>query len=350
MTTDLSRRTRQGRVTISDVAHQAGVSLATVSHVLNDRRGHVGEVTRARVQQVIHEMGYRPSAVAQSLAARRTRTIGLIVADVADPFFAPIAMGVERAAERQGYGVLLCQAATLAAERRYVAVLEGKRVDGVIVASHSLRRPTEHFSRLVERGIPVVAINRPHPPASVDWVGFDYVEASASAVRHLVGLGHRALACLTGPTDGRTAFHSARGAVEGFRVGLKAAGLRPVRQWVRSAPFSYEAGFALGQRIAAGPRRPTGLVVASEDIALATVRGLRSTGVRVPQDVGIVSIGDAPFLEYAEPPLTALRFPLEGSGARAVVLVIQRLQNPHCPIAREVLRGHLIGRQSCGEP
>ncbi len=348
MAADHERRIPQARVTISDVARRAGVSLATISHVLNDRRGHVGGTTRLRVLQIIREMGYRPSAVAQSLAARRTRTIGLILADVADPFFAPIAMGVERAAERQGYSVLLCQAPSLAAERRYAAVLEGKRVDGVILASHSVRLPTPHISRLVERGVPVVTVNRPHPPASVDCVGFDYVAAGAVAVRHLVALGHRTLGCITGPITGRAAYLSGQGALEGFRTAITAAGLRPADRWMQRAPLSYEAGLALGRRIARWRHRPTALVVASEDLALGTARGLRSAGLRVPQDVGIVSLGDAPFLAYTEPPLTAVRFPLEAGGARAVALLLRRLQDPHCPPVRELLQGNFIGRQSCG--
>ncbi|MCX5733919.1 MAG: LacI family DNA-binding transcriptional regulator [candidate division NC10 bacterium] len=348
MAADHQRRGRQPRVTISDVARQAGVSLATVSHVLNKRSTHVGGATRTRVLQVIREMGYRPSAVAQSLAARRTSTIGLIVADVADPFFAPIAMGVEQAAERQGYGVLLCQASSLAAERRYAAVLEAKRVDGVIVASHSVRRPNAHLLALVERGIPMVAVNRPLQPGSVDWVGFDYAGAAVAAVAHLVNLGHRTLGCVTGPVTGRAAYRSGRGAVEGFRLGLQAAGLRPVPRWVQTAPLSYDAGFALGREIARWPSRPRAFVVASEDLALATVRGLRFAGLRVPQDVALVSLGDAPFVEYTEPPLSAVRFPLEASGRRAMALLLQRLQHPHCPLAQEILRGDLIVRQSCG--
>jgi LacI family transcriptional regulator len=348
MSADRQRRVHQARITISDVARRAGVSLATVSHVLNGRSGHVGGATRTRVLQVIREMGYRPSAVAQSLAARRTRTIGLIVADVADPFFAPIAMGAEQAAERQGYGVLLCQAASLAAERRYAAVLEGKRVDGVILASHSVRRPNAHLLGLVERGIPVMAVNRPLQPGSIDWVGFDYVAAAAAAVAHLVGLGHRNLGCVTGPVTGRSAYLSAQGAAEGFRLGLQMADLRLVSRWVRNVPLSYEAGFGLGRGMACWPSRPTALVVSSEDLALATVRGLRSTGFRVPQDVAIVSLGDAPFVEYTEPPLTAVRFPMEESGRRAVALLLQRLQNPLYPPAREILQGDIIVRESCG--
>lgn len=348
MAADSQPRGRQARVTISDVARQAGVSLATVSHVLNRSNGHVGEATRTRVLQVIREMGYRPSAVAQSLAARRTQTIGLIVADVADPFFAPIAMGVEQAAEQQGYSVLLCQASSPAAERRYAAVLEDKRVDGVILASHSVRRPNAHITALVERGIPVVAVNRPLPPRWVDWVGFDYGGAAAAAVAHLASLGHRSLGCVSGPVTGQTAYLSAQGAAEGFRRGLQAAGLRLVSRWIRNAPLSYEAGFGLGQGFARWPSRPTALVIGSEDLALAAVRGLRSGGLRVPQDVAIVSLGDALFLEYTEPPLSAVRFPLEASGRRAMALLLQRLQHPHCPPAHEILRGDLIVRQSCG--
>jgi len=345
---DRSRRGRQPRVTISDVATRAGVSLATVSHVLNRATTHVSGTTRARVLQVIRELGYRPSAVAQSLAARRTRTIGLIVADVADPFFAPIAMGVEQAAERQEYGVLLCQASSLAAERRYAAVLEGKRVEGVILASHSVRRPNAHLLALVERGIPVVAVNRPLRPGVIDWVGFDYVAASAAAVAHLVKLGHRALGCIVGPVTGRSAYLSAQGATEGFRLGLQAAHLAAASRWIRSAPMSYEAGFALGRAIADWPDRPTAFVVASEDLALATVRGLRSAGLRAPQDVAIVSLGDAPFVEYTEPPVSAVRFPMEAGGRRAVALLLQRLENPQSPPIQEILQGELIVRQSCG--
>jgi LacI family transcriptional regulator len=342
------RRARQPRVTISDVAHRAGVSLATVSHVLNRANGHVGGATRTRVLRVIRDLGYRPSAVAQSLAARRTQTIGLIVADVADPFFAPIAMGVEQAAERQGYGVLLCQAPSLGAERRYAAVLEAKRVDGVILASHSVRQPNAHLLGLVERGIPVVAVNRPLPPCSVDWVGFDYAGAGAAAVAHLVGLGHRALGCVTGPVAGRQAYLSAKGAKEGFRQGVLAADLPLVRRWMISVPFSYEAGFRLAQRVARWPCRPTALVVGSEDLGLAIVRGLRATGLRVPQDVAIVDLGDAPFAAYTEPPLSAVRFPLEASGTRAMELLLQRLQDPLRPSVQEILRGDLIVRESCG--
>ncbi|MCC7210127.1 MAG: LacI family DNA-binding transcriptional regulator, partial [Anaerolineae bacterium] len=288
------------RITIIDIARRAGVSSQTVSRVLNNKPD-VADETRRRIESVIAELEYRPNELARGLRSQNTRTIGLIVPDNANPFFAEIAKGVENAGFEAGYSVILCNSAQMPErELEYVNVLQAKGVDGIIFISTTTH--IHHIRPIVERGIPVVMFFREAGDLDVDTFKIDNGLAGYLSTQHLIELGHRDIACIMPRSD---ELPSGR-RVDGFRRAMAEAGL-PVneRLVVRGNNLLSGGEAAVAELLRTG--EPFSAIFAANDaMAIGAMRALRESGLRAPEDVSVTGVDGILLGEYVDPPLTTV--------------------------------------------
>ena len=326
-------------MTVHDVAGRAGVSIGTVSHVISGRQ-HVAPATRQRVEAAMAALGYRPNRVARSLILRSTHTLGMVIPDVANPFFGDLMRGVEEVARGRGYSVLFGNSDNDGdQEARYLDEFIERRVDAllVVVAAHRSSRLAD-----LPADLPVVALDRLPDAWPHDAVVADNRAGVDLAVEHLVSLGHRRLGLVGGDPELATA----RERRAGFEAGVKIRGIEPV--WMSEGAFSLESGRAQAVALFGTPREtwPTAIVATDDLLALGVLLAARERGVRIPGDVSIVGFDDITFARLSDPPLTTVRQPAREMGSRGARLVFQRLDGE--PELREVivLRPELVVRAS----
>src|SRR3954447_12186282 len=268
--------------TIREVAEQAQVSVSTVSHVINRTR-FVDSETQERVRQAISTLGYRPNLLARSLRRRETRTIGLLVPDNANPYFAEFARVIENAGFAEGYSVILCNSdRSEAKEETYVDVLLAKQVDGLVVISSTER--IDLLQRVLDVGVPLVVVDRNLTGLSVSQVLVANEQGGYLAGRHLVELGHRRVGCIGGPSEGNPSWDR----VLGFKRALAEAGVSLPPQAIVAGDFRYTGGEA-GMRALLEHNRGLTAVFASNDLmAIGAMITLRQAGLRVPEDVSVI--------------------------------------------------------------
>ncbi|HEX9017404.1 MAG TPA: LacI family DNA-binding transcriptional regulator [Chloroflexota bacterium] len=340
-------RPARTRITMADVARDAGVSTTTVSHVINGTR-RVDDATRDRVLNSISTLKYHHNQVARSLATRVTGTIGVVIEEIVNPLFPPALEGVEREAAKLGYSVIACGAPDFESERRALATLQEKRVDGVILVSLSLPRKHDHLRDLRSDGVPVVAVNRyPHNP-DIDFFYFDYAGGTAVATDHLLQLGRRRLAHLAGPLSGPRTRPSAVERLAGFRHALESEDLPFERRLVVESDYGYESALVAARTLLATNPLPTGVVAWNDISALAVLRAAQERGMTVPADLAVVAIGDEPFATCATPSLTAARLPAREAGILAARLIDRLVREGSIEPQCVVLPCQLVIRESCG--
>ncbi|WP_229925099.1 LacI family DNA-binding transcriptional regulator [Streptomyces sulfonofaciens] len=333
-------------MTIHDVARAAGVSPATVSRVFNG-----GNVTPARahsVQQAAAALGFAPNRVARSLRKQRSSVIGLVIPDIGNPFFTSLARGVEDAAQRTSLSVVLCNSdEDTDKERRYLEVALGEQMAGVIVAAAS--RDRTDLGPLIERGIPVVAVDRRPHEADVDAVMVDNHHGGEVATRHLLKSGYRRIACITGPEGASTSEER----LAGYRAALRTAGHRPesadARAHVRHADFRVEGGRLAMRELLAMPEPPDAVFVANNLMTIGVLEALREAG-QEPPDLGVLSFGDIPWASLVRPSLTTVELPSYELGRTAAELLLQRMSGGSSALQTVVLRTTLHARESTAGP
>jgi DNA-binding LacI/PurR family transcriptional regulator len=319
--------------TVRDVAARAGVSIATVSRAL---RGHanVEPATRQRVEEAARALSYRPSGVARSLRLRATRTIGLIVTDIENPYFPQVVSAVEDAARERGYSVLLADGRRdPEREIESLEVLAEREVDGLIIASTTLT--LRHQVRIREVPCPVVIVNSESTVSAVPAVLSDNAGGGRVAAEHLLGLGHRRLAYLAAPSADDRAVHER---IEGVRAALWAEGLARGALIIVPAAPGVDGG-ALAAVMAMGADSAISALICSNDLtAIGVIRGLRSLGLRVPADVSVVGFDDIEMAAHVDPPLTTIRQATDEMGHWAVASLLQRIDR-----GREATAGQVGG-------
>lgn len=326
--------------TISQVAERAGVSVTTVSHVINETR-FVSSAVRERVQQAMDELGYRPNALARSLRRGETHTLGLILPDSSNPFFAEVAQNIEVAAFEQGYNVILCNAqGEPSKERLYLDVLQKRQVDGLILLSTG--EDGESLSRALHRDIPIVMVDRDLPTADADVVLVDNRLGAAIAIDHLLHLGHRRIGCISGPSH---ITPSAR-RVSGYRDSLAGAGIAFDETLVVRGDFHPESGRAGALALLNRPDRPSAIFACNDLMAIGAVRAACELGFSVPEDVSVVGFDDIQLASYVTPPLTTVVQPKAGMARTAVHLLFERMADRSLPVRRQVLSPALVARAS----
>jgi LacI family transcriptional regulator len=303
--------------TIANVAERAGVSTATVSRVLAGA-GNVRPDTRARVLEAVAALDYRPSGVARALRRRETATLGLVVTDIANPFYPELVLGLEDHARRRGFSVLLCNAAEDAdRESAYLDLLLERRVDAAIIASGGMAR--RHAGRLAEFPVPVVFVNVQPSPNGIPAVACDDHTGGWLAARHLLSCGHRQLLHIAGPADaGETSQR-----VDGVRAAVAAhPGAELI---VVDGDGHLEGGRRTMMRAAQLVTPPFGVVAHNDLTAIGAMSVLPDLGLDVPHDVGVVGFDDIMLSAFVAPPLTTVKQEKYGMGVWGIDAVARRL-------------------------
>ena len=319
-------------VTRDDVARRAGVSVATVSYVLNQGPRGVSEDKRRRVLDAVEALGYRPNAIARSLRARRTRILGLVLPNSASPYFAALSHTVEEAAAARGYQVVVSNAAdSPAREASQIEALLRLRVDGVIWVPADRRpssRDAAHVVGVVRPDVPTVQVDRALPGSAGDYdvVMSDNAGGGRLAADHLVALGHRRVAVISG----RREHVHAQQRLAGARRRLAESGIELPPDLVAFTDFTYAAGAAAPARWLALPpgERPTAIVAGNDRTAIGVLHAAAQAGVRVPQDLSVVGFNDTPQAAFTVPPLTTVAQPLDAIAAEAVDRLLARIERP----------------------
>jgi DNA-binding LacI/PurR family transcriptional regulator len=320
--------------TLEEVAALAGVSRATVSRVVNGSP-KVSPAVRAQVERAVAKLGYVPNRAARSLVTRRADSVALVVSEphtrfLSEPFFAGTVRGVSAALADTGVQLLLLIAHDLPDRGRLERYVVGGHVDGVLLASLHGDDPLP--GTLERAGVPAVLVGRPAGTGPASYVDADNRGGARQAVDHLVRRGRRRIATIAGPQD----MGVGQDRLDGWRDGLRAAGLAADDDPVEAGDFTEEGGAAAMARLLARPGRPVDAVFAASDLmAAGALRALRAGGRRVPDDVAVVGFEDSAVARYAQPPLTTVRQPIEEMGRQATRLLLAK-------VAGEAAGMHLI--------
>jgi LacI family transcriptional regulator len=331
------------RVTVKDVARVAGVSQATVSKALNDSR-EVSAETRERVSAVASGLGYRPNAIARSLKARHTHTLGVITNDSDGLFTTAMVRGLAEVASENGFGVFVCNSYDkVAKERQHLELLLDKQVEGILLIGY----------KVAERGAPasptgstpVVYLYEYTTAVRAPCIVPDDEGGSRLATSHVLNLGRRRVAFINGPPT----YEATRLRLTGYRGALRDGGVAFEPEFVRVAPdWNQDSGFRLAREVMRRREPPNGIVCANDELAAGAILGLRELGLGVPADVSVIGFDDRPFAAHLPIPLSTIAMPLYEMGQRAAEEIFRGLAGEE--LRSEIVRipCKLIVRESCG--
>ena len=337
-----NRRKPSKAASIYDVARESGVSVFTVSAVVNNK-AHVGKKLRERVEAAIQKLNYRPNLIARSLAKQQTHTIGMIVPDIVNPFFPMVVRGAEDAAREHGYNLLICNSDdVLEKEESTVELLLSKRVDGILLtkAAEEFRPPLRQMIR--EVNIPFVLVMRTYAKLTKDAVITDDYQGAYDAVCHLARAGRKRIGLIGGPLK----VSNAMARFEGFRDALKAKALPYDPELVVQGDYRIESGVRAGHALLS--HRPDGIYVANYLMTVGLLKAAEEIGLRCPEDFGLVSFDDYPWLGIFRPKLTTVELPKHQLGREAAELLISRIEGNCDKAFVRTLQPELRIRESCG--
>jgi LacI family transcriptional regulator len=329
---------------MKQVAEKAGVSTTTVSHVINETRV-VSKEVRERVLSAIQELHYIPSAVARSLKNDKTHTLGMVVPNSSNPYFAELIQGIEDAAFNLGYSIILCNAYDDPKKQvAYIRVLMEKRIDGLILVSSGFDRELTRL--LSNEAIPKLLVDRELPGVAADFVESDHEHAGYLATKYLIDLGHREIACVSGPED----LLSSSARVAGYRRALRDAQITPRAEHLLYADFTSKGGFDAFRELLSMRVRPTAVFSGNDLMAIGGICAANEQGVRVPDELSVIGYDDIALASYCNPPLTTISQPKREIGALTARILIERIINGDAPLRRELLQPVLVVRKSTAAP
>lgn len=332
-------------VRLKDVATAAGVDISTASRVLNNEAGQrVAADTRDRILAAADELGYRPNAIARALRTARSNTLGIAVPQLDNPVFAQIIIGATAAAHARGYDLLISLVEDAAGGAGvYERLSDANRVDGLLVAT--LEEEAGLRRTLQRTAVPYVVVNR-RLRGVPNFVALDNFEAAKTATEFLISLGHRRI----GHLAGRIAGYNGSQRLAGYEAALREAGIEPDPALVSEAGYTLEGGTRGTDAMLAVRRRPTAILAATVMSGAGALKALHAAGVRVPDDMSVMSIHDMAMAEMLQPPLTALRLPAREMGAVAAEGLIDLLEEKSEAVARILKPEGLVLRASTSAP
>jgi LacI family transcriptional regulator len=327
-------------VTVANVAQRAGVSSATAARVLSGR-GYASERARRAVLEAAKEIGYVPNHIARSLRTRRTMLAGLLIGDVENSFYSVIAKNVESVASNAGYQVVLCNSNDdPETEKQYLQLLDGIRVDGLIITPTG--RNQRHLRRLLEKGTVIVQIDRMVDGVNADAILLDNEAGAVAAMSHLIAAGHSRIGILTGPRDVLTA----RDRLAGYERALREHGIPLRPELIKEGSFLHEHAIEAATELLRSRPAPTAIFAANNVLAEGCFLALGSLGLRVPRDVSLVAFDDVPWMTMVAPQLTAVRQPVADMARSAAELLLRRLGDNGPVPSTSVFRSELVVRGS----
>ena len=338
---------------MKEVAVGAGVSIATVSRVIN-QNGYVTPALEEKVRRTMGVLNYQPSALARSLRRQETQSIGVLVPKLSQPFFSLLGYAIEQALFTQGYRAFLCSAEEdPAKESAYLEMLLRQRVDGVILVPTG--RSLANVERLLGKKLPVVLVDRDLPALHVDRILGDNVSGGSQIARHLLDLGHRRIAVIGAEPHSESMARR----LAGVRQALGEAGIKPTEECLAtSTGEQFELGSATTERLSRQPRRPTAVIALTDMLAVGALHGAVKAGLQLPKDLSVTGFDDIPLASYILPELTTVAQPITQMAERAVtrllLLIQERLvrlpEDPELKPQCMVLPTRLIVRNSTVAP
>ena len=329
--------------TIKDVARLVGVSTATVSHVINNTR-HVSEGLKKKILEAIDELHYHPNAVARSLVKKKTHTIGIIISDILNPFYTAIVRGIEDVTYESGYNVMLCNSdEDPEKEVLYIQILLERRIDGLVISSAFQDGVHPLISKL--KMVPLVTIVRKVRGSACDSVFGDNVEGVYQAVRHLIQLGHRRIAIISGPRG----LSSGEERLLGYQKALGDHGITVDSNFIKFGDFKRESGYTLTKEVLQQKEGPTALFVANNQMTIGALNAVNELSLRVPEDLSLASFDDMEWYSFLNPPLTTVEQSPYVMGKTAGEMLLQRINRKRKGVKKIVIPSRLIVRQSTAE-
>lgn len=335
------------KTTIKDIARMAKVSHTTVSRALNDK-SRIKDETKKRILSIARQLNYRPNFIARSLVMKQTKTLGLVITTIANPFYTELSQGIETTAIGLGYNIILCSTNyDLSVERQYTDMLRSKGVDGIIFTSAHMGDP--NIIGLAEEGFPIVLVNRRtyHPTVreKVDYIGVDNIRGGFLAVEHLIKLGHDRIGVIGGSSESSVGFER----LEGGKKALATYGLGVVGNYFLEGDFLRGSGYRGGKEFLKMTPHPTAIFATNDYMALGTYQAIIEEGMKVPEDIALIGFNDIEFTSMKGVELTTIGQKKYEMGALAVKTLIERIEGREAGPSKEIiLDPELIVRKTCG--
>lgn len=336
------------KITIKDIARQLRVSAATVSNALNNKPG-VGEAARKKILKLAKEMGYQPNYFAKGLVSRQSYAIGLVITNIADPFYPELALGVQEQANACGYSTMLFNTNhSIENEKRIIQTLGSKGVDGVILST--VQQDDPNIELLDALKIPYVLVNRlilnPKKASRIDSVSLDNYGGSYQAATHLCGLGHTKIAVIAGDMDSSTAIMRTQGAKDAFAEFDVAV----PPEWFVVCGYTKKSAFEATRHILGQKEKPTAFLAQDDNMALGVREAAFESGFKIPEDIALVGFNDISFSALTGIELTTVRQDQYAMGMTSAEMLINKLQHPkRSGISNSiVMETELVIRKSCG--
>jgi LacI family transcriptional regulator len=328
-------------ITIYDVAREANVSMATVSRVVNGNP-NVKPVTRKKVLEVIERLGYRPNAVARGLASKKTTTVGVIIPDISNIFFAELARGIEDIATMYKYNIILSNSdQNKDKELHLLNTMLGKQVDGIVFMGGNIT--AEHVNEFEKSPVPIVLAGSIEETEQIPSVNIDYEEAVFDSVKEFIDKGHKQIAFVVGP------LHEPKNTerkLKGYQRALQEAGLPYNEELVVEGDYSYDSGLEAFEKLLEATERPTAILVGSDEMALGVTHGAQDKGYKIPDDFEVVTSDNTRLSLMVRPQLTTIVQPLYDIGAVAMRLLTKLMNKEEVSEQTVVLPHRIEHRQS----
>lgn len=337
----------QRKITIKDIARMANVSHTTVSRALNNK-SRIKNETKEKILSIAEKLNYRPDFIARSLVMRRTKTLGLVITTIANPFYTELAQGIETTAIILGYNIILCSTNyDLSSEKKFIDMLRSKGVDGIIFTSAHMGDP--NILELVEEGFPIILVNRRtyHPMVreKVDYVGVDNNLGGFLAIEHLIKLGHKRIGVIGGSSESSVGFER----LEGGKKALATYGLNVIGDYFLEGDFLKGSGYHGGKKFLKMSEPPTGVFATNDYMALGTYQAIVEEGIKVPEEIALIGFNDIEFTSMKGIELTTIGQKKYEMGALAVKTLVERVEGGKTGPPKEIiLEPELIIRKTCG--
>lgn len=330
------------KITIKHIAQEAGVSTATVSKVLNKKDAHISAATVDRIMKIVKEYNYIPNGLASSMVTKKTKTLGLLIPDITNPFFPEIARGVEDKASEENYSVIFCNTDDdLVKEEKCLSMLIEKMVDAIIIVPSAER--TKDFKCLKNISIPIVFVDR---DLEIDYftakVLVDNYEGSYNAVTYLIEKGYKKIAFLTGPSSTKTSQQR----LEGYKKALEDGQITYDETYILEGTFKREWGKEGIQQLIKQQIDFDAVYCGDDIIAIGAMKALKDKGYRIPEDIGIMGYDNIYISELVEPSLSTVRQPNYHMGSEAVSIALDAIDNKNTRCEVTILKTELIIRKS----
>ena len=336
------------KITIKDIARMANVSHTTVSRALNNK-SRIRNETKEKILSIARTLNYQPNFIARSLVMKRTKTLGLVITTIVNPFYNELAQGIEVTARDLGYNIIFCSThSDLSTEKQYINMLRSKGVDGIIFSSAHMGDP--NIVALAEEAFPIILVNRRtyHPIVreKVDYVGVDNILGGFLAVEHLIRLGHQRIGMIGGSSESSVGLER----LEGGKNALGAYHLEQRHDYFLEGDFLKESGYQGGKRFLKMAEPPTAIFASNDYMALGAYQVIVEEGLRIPEDIALIGFNDIEFTAMKGIELTTIGQKKYEMGALAVKILVEKIERGESePSTKEIfLKPELIIRKTCG--